>query len=55
MRDNFWKVRTTACVSLGNTGQTVQNEAYAILKKMLIEGQSNINKHIICETIIRLG
>lgn len=22
---------------------------------MLVEGQSNINKHIICETIVRLG
>ncbi len=55
LRDSFWKVRTTACVSLGNTGQTVQEETSLVLKKMLVEGQSNINKHIICETIVRLG
>lgn len=53
LKDNFWKVRTAACVSLGSLGSSVSDIAFPALTKILRDG--SINKVTVCETIVRLG
>ena len=53
LRDNFWKVRTAACVSLGSLGEQVTDIAFPALIKVLRDG--SINKVTVCETLVRLG
>ena len=53
MNDSYWKVKTSACVTIGLLGE------YFIVRSMpnLIEYLKNgsINRVIVCETIIKVG
>jgi len=53
LKDKFWKVRTSACISLGYMGENMGSQVFPILIKVLKEG--TINKVVVCETLVRLG
>lgn len=53
LSDSYWKVKTSACVTIGQLGQNAILEALPTLIEHLKSG--SINRVIICETIIKLG
>lgn len=54
LKDNYWKVRTAACVSLGciPTNECLHS-SLPLLIKILNDG--SINRLTVCETIMRFG
>ncbi|OMJ85924.1 hypothetical protein SteCoe_12627 [Stentor coeruleus] len=53
LKDEFWKVRSAACISLASAGPYAANIAIPVLLKVLKEG--SINRATVAETIVRLG
>ncbi|OMJ91342.1 hypothetical protein SteCoe_6137 [Stentor coeruleus] len=53
LKDEFWKVRSAACISIASAGPSVANIAIPVLLKILKEG--SINRATVAETIVRLG
>lgn len=53
LRDNFWKVRTAACITLGALGPDCVEGALDILLEALRTGA--INRVIVSETIVKMG
>ena len=53
LRDEFWKVRSAACISLASAGLPAAGMAIPVLAKILKDG--SINRATVAETIVRLG
>lgn len=53
LKDEFWKVRSAACISLASAGLPAANVAIPVLAKILKDG--SINRATVAETIVRLG
>ena len=53
LKDEFWKVRSAACISLASAGLPAANIAIPVLAKILKDG--SINRATVAETIVRLG
>lgn len=53
MKDNYWKVRTSACIAVGEVGSAYSDQAFSILCRYLKDGA--VNKQIVCETFVKLG
>jgi hypothetical protein len=53
LKDNYWKVRTAACITLGNLGGDWIRLGLDELLASLRVG--SINRVIICETLVKLG
>ena len=53
LKDNFWKVRISACICIGAIiDQPYENVVQALLKCLK---DNSVNKVTVCETIIKLG
>ena len=53
LKDNFWKVRTSVCVTIGCLGPEAIEESLTQLLDALKTGA--VNRSIVCETIIKMG
>lgn len=53
LKDNFWKVKTAACITIGVLGPQYVELALDTLLDALKHG--TINRVIVCETIIKMG
>jgi len=53
LKDKFWKVRTSACITIGCLGIEAIEEALPQLLDILKDG--TVNRIILCETIIKMG
>jgi HEAT repeat protein len=53
LKDEYWKVRSNACISLASAGPSAAPAALPILMKVLKDG--SINRSTVAETIVRLG
>lgn len=53
LRDNFWKVRTSACIALGLTVTHPHKSAIEGLIRCLQDG--SIPKTVVCESLARMG
>ena len=53
LKDKFWKVRTSVCVTIGCLGQEAIEESLSLLLDALKSG--GVNRSIVCETIIKMG
>lgn len=53
LRDNFWKVRVSACICIGNIVKEPYDYVVEGLMKCLKD--NSVNKVTVCEAIIRLG
>lgn len=53
LKDNFWKVRTAACITIGALGPAYIEVALDILLESL--KTASINRVIVCETVIKMG
>ena len=53
LKDNFWKVRTAACITIGVLGPEFVELALDTLLDALKTG--SINRVFVCETIIKMG
>ncbi len=51
--DPYWKVRTTACMSVASMGPAIADDALPNLTKILKEGI--VNRQTVSESIIALG
>lgn len=46
LKDNYWKVRTAACVSIGSLGSSIGDLAFPVLTKVILSfiiGMFNLN------------
>ena len=53
LKDEYWKVRSNACISLASAGSAAAGVAIPVLLKILKDG--SINRSTVSETIVRLG
>lgn len=53
LEDKFWKVRTAACITIGNLGSEVIESCFPHLLESLRLGL--VNRVILCETILKMG
>lgn len=53
LRDNFWKVRISACICLGNVVDYPYEHVVEALVRCLKD--NTVNKVTVCQTIMKLG
>ena len=53
LKDNYWKVRTAVCITLGTLGSRYIETALDVLLECLRTG--SINRTIVSETVIKMG
>ncbi len=53
MKDNYWKVKTAACIAIGCLGEQAAAPSMSLLLKILKDG--SVNKQITAESIISMG
>jgi HEAT repeat protein len=53
LKDEYWKVRSAACISIASAGQPAAGISLPVLAKILKEG--SINRATVAETMVRLG
>ena len=46
LKDNYWKVRTAACLAIGFMGENISDQVYPILTKILRDG--SVNRNTVC-------